>query len=139
LWSKLNEVNWRHDKDLLSSACILDEEAEGNQMGNDKVSVITIPTEERFTALAWSLPSMISCWGGHFMKWCLTQHVCYYIILEFLTINIYTRETNGANFKLYALLGEAYNTSLPLNFILLLSEGRAAGGIQLDLTSFSDI
>ena len=47
-----------------------------------------------------------------------------------------TGETNGSRFELYALLGEAYGTGLPLGFILLLSNGGAAGGIQRYLTKF---
>ena len=45
-------------------------------------------------------------------------------------------ETNGSRFELYALLGEAYGTGLPLGFLLLLSNGGASGGIQRYLTQF---
>jgi hypothetical protein len=50
LWSKLNEVDWkRHDNPLIST-CLLIKEAKVGKLRKDKVYMITLPTEEGFTA-----------------------------------------------------------------------------------------
>lgn len=64
LWSKLNEVDWKRAEDPLTSASLLIKEAEDGKLGNEKVQMINLPTEEGFTALAWSLPNIIARWGG---------------------------------------------------------------------------
>ncbi|KAF8575660.1 hypothetical protein K439DRAFT_1623434 [Ramaria rubella] len=81
---------------------------------------IPLPAEEGFTALAWCMPDMLLQWGGRIREVAIDS----------------AWETNGSRFELYAPIGEAYGSRLPLGFILLASNGGASGGTQHHLTPF---
>ncbi|KAF8575877.1 hypothetical protein K439DRAFT_1649430 [Ramaria rubella] len=64
-WSTLNQVDWKRDEDQLKLAIKLLEEAQTKGgLGIYCGEHISLPTEDGFTALAWSLPDMLLQWGG---------------------------------------------------------------------------
>lgn len=52
--------------------------------------------------------------------------------------NILIGETNGSRFELFALLGEAYGSGLPLAFLLISSNGVPSGAKERVIQEFLD-
>ena len=115
---------------MVSAYKLLDEAREQGGLGSYCAQSIVLPTEEGFTALAWCLPGMHAQWGGRIHELALDSACVCSIEMNDGPAHMLVGDTNGSHFELYALLGEAYGTGLPLGFLLLSSKGGAPGGIQ---------
>ncbi|EJD54251.1 hypothetical protein AURDEDRAFT_156030 [Auricularia subglabra TFB-10046 SS5] len=121
LWAKRDALKWkRHEDQLKSAEILLEEGKKKGGLGMYAVQPLDLQPEPGFEALAWSLPAMIGQWGGRVREVALDS----------------AWETNSRRFELYALLGEAYGSALPLGFLLLSNNGGAAGGTQRCLEKF---
>ncbi|OCH85629.1 hypothetical protein OBBRIDRAFT_739561 [Obba rivulosa] len=78
------------------------------------IEPISLHTEGGFDALAFALPDMLRKFGGRIREISIDS----------------TWHTNGANYELYAVLGEVYGSGLPLGFLLLQSNGSGDKGAK---------
>ncbi|KZV79202.1 hypothetical protein EXIGLDRAFT_661315 [Exidia glandulosa HHB12029] len=120
-WAATDRLRWCRDTDQLKSARILLENGRtAGNLGMYAVHPIDMAPEEGFETLAWALPDVMKSWQGRIREVSMDS----------------AWETNGRRFELYALIGEAYGSGLPLGFLLLQNNGGAEGGIQRCLEQF---
>ncbi|PPQ85537.1 hypothetical protein CVT24_009510 [Panaeolus cyanescens] len=118
-----NSKEWKRHPDELESAKILLEEMKTPGGLTDslfRVSPVKLSDCYGFTAISFTLPGMIGLYGCKIRE----------ILLDS------TWKTNGANYEVYALLGEVHGSGCPLGYLLVKSEEGESGGKEEFLVEF---
>ncbi|KAG8912440.1 hypothetical protein FRC01_005099 [Tulasnella sp. 417] len=112
-WHDRAKAKWTSAADEVTSARnLLKRGAEPGGLGEHRVEEILIEEPEGLSVIAFSLPDMISRWRDRIREAAIDS----------------AWGTNRAGYEIFAALGEAYGSGLPLGYLCLKAIGESAEG-----------
>ncbi|KAG8894871.1 hypothetical protein FRC00_008347 [Tulasnella sp. 408] len=117
-WHNRVRSAWVRDADEMKSAReILLEAAVPNRVGPYALESIDIQMPEGLSGFAFSVPAMLDKWGDRIREIALDS----------------AWGTNRSGYEVYALLGEAYGSGLPIGYVFLKATGEPAPHSKQDV------
>ncbi|KAI0042579.1 hypothetical protein FA95DRAFT_1636386 [Auriscalpium vulgare] len=114
MWARLDGQKWKRDPDELKSARIILQEALEDGGHGYAVEEVPLTEEPGLVSISFVLPDLLRKWGGRVREISLDS----------------AWNTNGSRYEVYALLGEAYGSGIPLGYLLVQSSATSQRGAK---------